>query len=76
VLAERNGRKVQMTFHIHPEAPASRLRDMVGAELAPEATFAHMTLDELRAWARPTQVSQLSREATQALLGEVAKRLV
>jgi ubiquitin len=77
VVAERGPgqQKVQMVFFMHPEATAARLQTMLGAELAPEATFARMSKEELLAWTRPAQLSQLSREATFALLGEVTKRM-
>jgi ubiquitin len=79
VIAERGGGKgkVEMTFFVHPEAPASRLQAMLGVELAPETTFAAMSIDELHQWARPAQLSQLSREASQALVAAIiAKRVV
>lgn len=75
VLAERGGCHVQMTFHVHPEVSAARLAAMMGAEFDPEATFARMPLEQLRAWAEPAQLTQLSREATQALVGEIVSRL-
>ncbi len=76
VVADRGTYKQPMTFFMHPDAPAARLQTMIGVELAPVLTFAVMPTDELRAWGQPAQLSQLSREASEALVGEVCKRLV
>lgn len=78
VLAERVADKktVQMTFFVHPDAPAMRLEMMIGVELSPATAFARMSPEDLRQWTLPAQLSQLSREASMALVGEVGKRLV
>lgn len=75
VTAERGHEKVQMTFHVHRDTLAARLQTMVGLELAPEPTFARMPRDELVQWSTHAQMTQLSREATEALVGELSKRL-
>lgn len=68
-------RAVSMAFFVHPEAPATRVNDMVRAELETEAMFTGMSLDNLREWARPERSSQLSRDAMMVLVKILAERL-
>ncbi len=76
VLVHHDGRKQKMTFWVHPDVRAARLATMIGIEMAPAQTFARMSTEELRAWGAPLQVSQLSREAAAALVGELCTRAV
>lgn len=63
------------SFYVHPLTPAARVALMVAIEVDPRDAFATMPTDELRAWGAPGRCSQLSREATQALVDELLNRM-
>lgn len=68
-------RGVSVTFYVHPEAPASRINEMVRAELDTEAMFTAMPVEVLREWAKPERSSQMSRDAMLCLVKILMERL-
>ncbi len=73
VVQEKN---IVMNFYVHPDAPASRIADMISAELDTERFFTNMSHEELREWVRPARNTQLSRDAMVCLLKVVMERIM